>query len=255
MKDPEAAFPSPRDVVREMTLSADQKRRILEQWHLDAQRLEESAWENMTGGEPSRLGEVTRALSSLQASDARAASRSLVLHVQDALAGEIFAARLCAAWLDGDQPVDHPETTALVKIVHHRSEFHAKRLEALLDALETGNTGVHSAYARGIGMSVASMRRGPDREAVDALREIFVALNYVAASYHIVYAEARREVNPRVAGVALRHLRELTPTIRELSRLLAWLSAGQLDGDTLAQIASDLLEAWSSDLPLEGQDE
>ena len=47
-------------------LSYADKRRILESWKLDAQRLADSTDENMTGGEESDLREVSRALVELK---------------------------------------------------------------------------------------------------------------------------------------------------------------------------------------------
>ena len=64
---PQRHFRRPDDVLVEPTLSVDEKRRILESWKLDAQRLAESTAENMTGGEESDLREVSRALLSLKA--------------------------------------------------------------------------------------------------------------------------------------------------------------------------------------------
>jgi hypothetical protein len=58
--DPAAHFASPMDVV-DAALSPDVKQRILDSWELDARRLDESASENMAGGEASQLRAVTEA--------------------------------------------------------------------------------------------------------------------------------------------------------------------------------------------------
>ena len=55
-------FDHPADVLNEPTLSTDEKRRILESWKLDAQRLAESTAENMSGGEESDLRDVSKVL-------------------------------------------------------------------------------------------------------------------------------------------------------------------------------------------------
>lgn len=63
---PQRHFRRPDDVLVEPTLSVDEKRRILESWKLDAQRLAESTAENMTGGEETDLRDVSKVLIQLK---------------------------------------------------------------------------------------------------------------------------------------------------------------------------------------------
>jgi len=59
---PTRHFDRPDEVLTHPDLSYHDKRRILESWKLDAQRLADSTDENMTGGEEDNLREVSRAL-------------------------------------------------------------------------------------------------------------------------------------------------------------------------------------------------
>jgi hypothetical protein len=63
---PHRHFRKPDEVLAEPTLSVDEKRRILESWKLDAQRLAESTAENMSGGEETDLREVSKVLLQLK---------------------------------------------------------------------------------------------------------------------------------------------------------------------------------------------
>ncbi len=63
---PTRHFDAPKEVLTHPELSYSDKRRILESWKLDAQRLMDSTSENMTGGEESDLREVSRALVELK---------------------------------------------------------------------------------------------------------------------------------------------------------------------------------------------
>lgn len=63
---PQRHFDRPDEVLVEPGLSVDDKRRILESWKLDAQRLAESTAENMSGGEESDLREVSKVLVQLK---------------------------------------------------------------------------------------------------------------------------------------------------------------------------------------------
>lgn len=63
---PQRHFGRPEEVLNEPTLSVDDKRRILESWKLDAQRLAESTAENMSGGEETDLRDVSKVLIQLK---------------------------------------------------------------------------------------------------------------------------------------------------------------------------------------------
>lgn len=67
--NPNRHFGHPIDVLNAPTLSTDDKRRILESWKLDAQRLAESTSENMSGGEESDLRAVSKVLVQLNEMD------------------------------------------------------------------------------------------------------------------------------------------------------------------------------------------
>jgi len=60
--DPESHFETPFDVVEDPDLSVHLKQKILESWKAEASHMAESAAENMAGGEPNRLSEISQAL-------------------------------------------------------------------------------------------------------------------------------------------------------------------------------------------------
>ncbi|MEQ1783401.1 MAG: hypothetical protein ABMA14_18755 [Hyphomonadaceae bacterium] len=64
---PKKHFARPEDVLESEQLSYKDKRRILESWKHDEQRLAESTAENMTGGQETSLREVSRVLVQLKA--------------------------------------------------------------------------------------------------------------------------------------------------------------------------------------------
>lgn len=64
--NPQRHFDHPVDVLNEPELSVDEKRRILESWKQDAQRLAESTAENMSGGEETDLRDVSKVLVQLK---------------------------------------------------------------------------------------------------------------------------------------------------------------------------------------------
>lgn len=62
-----ATYRRPADVLTDETLDDAAKRRILEQWRLDAKRRQASSGEGMGGGYRPRLSEVDQALRDLDA--------------------------------------------------------------------------------------------------------------------------------------------------------------------------------------------
>ena len=63
---PKRHFNRPEEVLEDDKLTYGDKRRILESWKHDAQRLAESTAESMTGGEETDLREVSRVLVQLK---------------------------------------------------------------------------------------------------------------------------------------------------------------------------------------------
>jgi hypothetical protein len=64
--NPQQHFDHPVEVLDQPGLTNDEKRRILESWKLDAQRLAESTAENMSGGEETDLRDVSKVLVQLK---------------------------------------------------------------------------------------------------------------------------------------------------------------------------------------------
>ncbi len=62
---PQKIFDLPMEVVETESMTPKQKLKVLKRWEADAHDLEVATEENMSGGEPSRLGEVRRAIHEL----------------------------------------------------------------------------------------------------------------------------------------------------------------------------------------------
>ena len=60
--NPSACYNHPDEVLNDGALTRDEKIAVLREWHYDAVRLQESAAENMTGGESDKLHSVSNAL-------------------------------------------------------------------------------------------------------------------------------------------------------------------------------------------------
>lgn len=60
--NPSSSYNHPDEVLSDTALTREEKIAVLREWHYDAVRLQESAAENMTGGESDRLHSVSNAL-------------------------------------------------------------------------------------------------------------------------------------------------------------------------------------------------
>jgi hypothetical protein len=65
MQDPADCYRKPGEIVVDDRLTAEQKRKVLEAWKLDADRLSESESEGMGGGVRPHVDEVEKALLAL----------------------------------------------------------------------------------------------------------------------------------------------------------------------------------------------
>ncbi len=63
--NPADAYGDPNQVVNDRSLTRAQKLKILQEWELDARQLSVAEEENMTGGEESMVGRVSRAILAL----------------------------------------------------------------------------------------------------------------------------------------------------------------------------------------------
>lgn len=60
--NPASVFETPLEIVMTVSMTPEQKLDVLKRWEADAVLLEVATDENLSGGEPSRLGEVRRAI-------------------------------------------------------------------------------------------------------------------------------------------------------------------------------------------------
>lgn len=65
--NPARCYDSPAHVLMDAQLTYEEKRKVLDAWRLDAERLADSSNEGMGGGEDSRLREVALAQQQLAA--------------------------------------------------------------------------------------------------------------------------------------------------------------------------------------------
>jgi len=177
--------------------------------------------------------------------------------VQDAVSTEHFVRKCTEELLDNPSLTKDAEASLLVRRIHERAGRHIEQIEALRSQQDEGPSALRHTVAEGLGAALGWMERIPNRGLVRVVRDVYVALNYAAAGYHVLYTRAMLLERPAAARLALAHLRDYTPAIRRLSQLLAWASAIELplehwhDSGSMKEIVATLFESWSADVPFE----
>ncbi len=178
--------------------------------------------------------------------------------VQDAASTEHFVRKCTEELLGNPSLMKDAEASLLVRRIHERAGKHIDQIEELLSQQDEEPSALRQTVAEGLGAALAWVERIPNRGLVQVVRDVYVALNYAAAGYHVLYTRAMLLERPAAARLALEHLRDYTPAIRRLSQLLAWASALELplerwhDTGTIKEIVATLFESWSADVPFEG---
>ena len=66
-ESPARHYDQPAEVIKDRSLSKDDKAKVLDAWHVDAEALQRAESEGMGGGEPSRITDVVDAKKTLAA--------------------------------------------------------------------------------------------------------------------------------------------------------------------------------------------
>jgi hypothetical protein len=183
--------------------------------------------------------------------------KELLDWVQEAMTAEEAVKGICDQILAGPPVARDLDGSRLLGTIRNLSDAHIEALRQLFAELKEEPSTVQGAIGAGIGKTLGFVRRTlPSQDLTRALRDAYVALNYTAVGYHVLYTHCVLLKRPATAGLALRHLRAYTPAIRKLSHLLAWAAAHSHTGPqpppvgALEKIVQTLLEAWGSDIPL-----
>jgi hypothetical protein len=216
---------------------------------------------------PHMEAETVAVVEKLDSRDAPGAGASLPLHgdliepcLQEALAAEHFVKQTGEQLLEHDVVAADAQATLVVRLARDRASEHVEALERLLEARDEVPSGLGRLLGVGFGRALTWMERLPHRDLVRVLRDVYVALNYAAGGYHVLYTRAVLLERPVAAKLALHHLREYTPVIRQASQLLAWAAALDVpperrqERSDMKEIVETLVESWSTSNGIRSED-
>ena len=175
-------------------------------------------------------------------------------YLTDMHAVEAHILRAVERQLKDDDINDYPEAFRVVTKLQTTLAQHTSALEAKVDARDGGDIkqAVKEAVGSTLGFVAGLYDRVRDDEVSRMIRDDYTATSLAAVSYHMLYTTALGLKNQDVATMALRHLKDLTPILVDLSQVVCHVVAAELadenkvfDGTVGEQAAADTHEAWS----------
>lgn len=149
-------------------------------------------------------------------------------HVQDMLAVESHILDLLRRHKDHEVAAA-PESAAALMAGERTLATHVSVLENYLEAIGgSAGGGITRAVANFTGALGGLYARLREHEASRFLRDLYASLSLAAISYEMLHTAALAHRERHLAHVALAHLRELTPLIVEMSKLVPHVVAHEV---------------------------
>jgi hypothetical protein len=166
-------------------------------------------------------------------------------HIHDALGRQLQTSDL----------QNYPEAHRVVEQLHTTLERHLATLKREMEGREGGDVveTIKKAVGGALGFIAGMYDRIRTDEVSRMIRDDYTATSLAAMSYQMLYTTALGLKNERVADMALLHLKDLTPILVELSKVVCIVVARELaqqdkifDGTVGQRAVQATQEAWSS---------
>lgn len=157
--------------------------------------------------------------------------------------------------LGSDDTQKHPDAVRVLSTLRTTLQGHVRSLEQFNDRTEDGGAkeAIKEAVAGALGVAAGfyDQIRGTDKVS-RMVRDSYTATSLAAISYHMLYTTALGLKSNELASLALRNLKELTPILVDLSKVVCSVVATELanEGRSIdATVADEAVratqEAWS----------
>lgn len=157
--------------------------------------------------------------------------------------------------LNGDALKRHAQAHAVVQRLHDTLNRHVHALEAEIENRKGGGLkeAVKEAVGTALGFAAGLYDKVRSDEASRMIRDNYVATSMAAIAYHMLHTTALGLRSQHVADLAIAHLKDLTPILVELSKVVCHVVAEELadegkifDGTVGPQAEANTHEAWSA---------
>ncbi len=158
--------------------------------------------------------------------------------------------------LKGDEIKAYPEASRAVQTLRNTLKSHTDALQAAVEAREGKSIkgALKEALGDTLGFVAGLYDKVRDDQVSRMIRDDYTATSLAAVSYHMLHTTALGLKNQTVADMAVRNLKDLTPILVDLSKVVCHVVAKELadenkvfDGTVGAQAVKNTQEAWSGE--------
>ena len=177
-------------------------------------------------------------------------------YLTDMNAVEEHIAEALERQLNGDAIKKYPEASRVVSQLHGTLERHTREIAAKVERREGLDVAgaLKEALGDALGFAAGLYDKVRDDKVSRMIRDDYTATSLAAISYHMLHTTALGLKNQEVADLALRNLKDLTPILVDLSKVVCEVVAKELadedkvfDGTVGPQAVRNTQEAWSGD--------
>ena len=152
-------------------------------------------------------------------------------YVTDMAAVETHIVSAVDRQLENDATKSYPDALSVLTRLKATMEGHVSALESFNE--KTADGGVKEAAKEAVGSALGVVaglwNKIRDKDEVSrSIRDAYTATSLAIISYHMLYTTALGLKSDDVADLALRHLKDLTPLVSELSEVVCTVVASEL---------------------------
>ncbi len=152
-------------------------------------------------------------------------------YVSDMQATEKHIHEAVTRQTDDESVKQQPEASRLINRLHQTLDTHINTLESHSKMLDASNSSIKDAIMSTLGAMAGLYDKVRTKQVSRMLRDDYTALSLAAISYTMLHTTALGLNDQRTADIALRHLKDLTPLITEISRIIPQVVAVELTED------------------------
>ncbi len=152
-------------------------------------------------------------------------------YVSDMQATEKHIHEAVTRQADDESVKQQPQASALINRLHQTLDTHISTLESQSKMLDGSSSSIKDAITSTLGAMAGLYDKVRTKQVSRMLRDDYTALSLAAISYTMLHTTALALNDQRTADIALRHLKDMTPLITEISRIIPQVVALELTED------------------------
>jgi len=174
-------------------------------------------------------------------------------YVSDMLATEKHIREAVERQQEDESVKPQAQAYQLVNRIASTMQQHVDELERQGEALQGSSTSMKDAVTSVLGTAAGLYDKVRTKQTSRMLRDDYTALSLAAISYTMLHTTSQALHDSSTATLALRHLKDITPLITEISRIIPEVVASELTEDfpnlslgSAAESIRQTQEAWDA---------